>query len=215
MTLSYILIIKHRVEINSIRSLAIESVTNEHENCDETVVSYFYFKDIQRYQPVDMLRSIIVQLCAKAATVPEDVARMLQNSHRTQAYPNKNYLVKMLSMLVEDLDRAYIFVDALDECMNRDVLFKLLSDTLVACGSAHLACFVSSRDLVEFRRGIKSMCTAQISIGNYEKVGDHANAEDIRRFVEASIAERHHLKMQTDDVKERITNTLTERAGGM
>lgn len=187
----------------------------ECEKGDKTVVSYFYFKDIQRYQPVDMFRSILVQLCARAATIPENVARMLQNSYRTQAYPNKNDLVSMLSVLVKDIDRAYIFIDALDECMNRDVLFKLLSDTLNACGPVHLACFVSSRDLVEFRREITDMCTAQIPIGNYEKAGDHANAEDIRRFVKASIAERYHLKTQTDDVKEKITNTLTERAGGM
>lgn len=215
MTLRYILNFKHGVEIHPIRSLAIESVINELEKSSKTVVCYFYFKDIQRYQAVDMLRSITVQLCAKTATIPEDVARTLQNSYRTQAYPNKADLVRMLSMLAKDLDRAYIFIDALDECMSRDVLFELLSDILNARGSAHLAWFFSSRDLVEFRRELLDMCTAQIPIGNYEKAGDHANAEDIRRFVEASIAERHYLKTRTDDVKEKIANTLTERAGGM
>ena len=215
MTLHYIRNVRRRAEIHMSRSLAIENVTNEYKNCSEKVVSYFYFKDIQRHQPVDMLRSIIVQLCAKAATIPEDVARILQNSYQIQAYPNKTDLIKMLSMLAEDLDQAYIFIDALDECMNRDVLFKLLSDTFNACGSSHLSWFVSSRDLVEFRREILGTCTAQVSIGNYEKAGDHANAEDIRRFVEASIADRHYLKIQTDDVKEKIANTLTEKAGGM
>ena len=162
-----------------------------------------------------MLRSIIAQLCRKSSAVPDEAACILENSYKIREIPDHRKLLTILSMLAEEVDRVWIIVDALDECQSSEVLFKILSGILDMNKKGNLHVFVSSRDLVDFRREMAGEYSATVTIGNYGDADSDTNMEDIERFIDTSISERHHLKIQPDNIKAKIRETLTDKAEGM
>ena len=162
-----------------------------------------------------MLRSIVAQICFRSAQIPVETARLLQNSYSVRELPDTRKLANILSLLTQSSERAFVIIDALDECRSRDVLFRAITDILRMGDPRKLRLFVSSRDLPDFQRVLSSRCTSHVSIGCDSDVDGQNNTEDIRRFIESSISEQHYLKIQTDEVKEKVVATLFEGAKGM
>ena len=154
-------------------------------------------------------------MCFKSSQIPVEAARILQNSYSVREYPDSRKLARMLSLLTTTLKRAFIVIDALDECSDRDILFKVLADIMNMDDIKSLRLFVSSRDLTEFQRTLSSRCTSSVAAGCDNDTDGQNNTEDIRRYIENSIAEQYYLKIQPDDVKEKIVTALSDGAKGM
>ena len=115
-----------------------------------------------------MLRSITAQMCRKLCKRSEEATCKLEEFYKLGTIPNNKELIKILSILIQKVDRAYIIIDALDECLNREVLFKVLSDLLDISDSGNIRVFVSSRDLVDFRNGMAGKYTSVVTVRDYE-----------------------------------------------
>ena len=197
------------------RSLVIDALANNCKDLPGQAAAYFYFKDAQRHQPADMLRSIVAQMCFKSTQIPIEAARLLQDSYSVRELPDSRRLAKILSLLTKGLERAFIVIDALDECRSRDVLFRAITEIMSMDNPGRLWLFVSSRELPDFQRVLSSRCTSHVHLGSDNDVDGHNNKDDIRRFIESSIAEQHYLNAQTDEVKEKVMTALSGGAKGM
>jgi hypothetical protein len=91
-------------------------------------VAYFFFDFTdEARQVVDiMLRSIILQLSAQSPnhyTAPE----YLYASSNGQTLSTYEDLLLVLDMLILEIDHTYIILNALDECIEPDLLVQLIS----------------------------------------------------------------------------------------
>ncbi|KAJ7114768.1 ankyrin repeat-containing domain protein [Mycena epipterygia] len=91
-------------------------------------VAYFYFdfRDEKRQLVKNMLRSIIMQLSAQSPN-PYLALDRLYNSSNGQTLPTYEQLLGILNELLLELSRAYIILDALDECKDTHLLIQLIS----------------------------------------------------------------------------------------
>ncbi|KAJ7114736.1 ankyrin repeat-containing domain protein [Mycena epipterygia] len=91
-------------------------------------VAYFYFdfRDEERQLVKNMLRSIIMQLSAQSPN-PYLALGRLYNSSNGQTLPTYEQLLGILDELLLELSRAYIVLDALDECKDTHLLIQLIS----------------------------------------------------------------------------------------
>ena len=98
-----------------------------------------------------MLRSITKQMCQKSCEKPEEAMHILEECYRLGRFPSNDELLKVLSSLAQKLDRAYIIVDALDECVTRSGPLKVFSELLNMNEKGNFRIFVSGEDLIDFR----------------------------------------------------------------
>src|SRR5215471_2646841 len=80
---------------------------------------YFDFNDGEKQRHENLIRSLITQLSAKSAKVPEALQALYSLSEGGQHQPSKDGLVTTLQSILGDFPKTYIILDALDECADR------------------------------------------------------------------------------------------------
>lgn len=187
--------------------------------CDmEKIVAYFYFKDGQRQKAHDMLRSIVKQICMKVSNLSETAINQLHQFSSCGERPDDAQLVGLLQTIAENVGVVYIVVDALDECVERRHVLKLLA-SLPNLRLPNLRVLVTSRDLVDIRRILEPIIDAEIQIGSAKRQiweqQSNGIQGDIALYVERSLTEQYYLEMRNDTVKSKIKEKLVRQADGM
>ena len=83
------------------------------------VYFFFDFNDIAKQSVEGMVRSLIYQLVAKADGVPKTVQNLYskhQSAPSVASPPRPEEWQKVLIALLQDTERPFVFIDALDEC---------------------------------------------------------------------------------------------------
>jgi ankyrin repeat domain-containing protein 50 len=104
--------------------------------------AYFYFDFNSKWTAVDMLRSIIVQLCT--SQIPPELHQLYQECVRAQRQPHQISLIKIFSALLTTSHRTFVILDALDECEDRNKLLEIIIE-MMASSSTYLNILVTSR----------------------------------------------------------------------
>ena len=182
------------------------------------VIAYFYFKDGQRQQAHDMLRSIIKQICMKVSTLSETAIDQLQQFGTSGERPDDAELIGLLQTIAKNVGTIYVVIDALDECIERRRVLNLLA-SLSDLPLPNVRILVTTRDLVDIRRILEPLVDAEIPIGSAKrKIWEqqpNGIQDDIALYVERSLTEQYYLEMRNDEVKRKIREKLVRRADGM
>ena len=169
-----------------------------------------------------MLRSVIKQLCIKSPALSNDAVSQIQRCCNAGERPNDEQLVGLLRPIAEGTGKLYIVIDALDECVERKHVIKLLA-AMAALKLQNLHLLVTSRDLVDIRRILEPVIDAEIPIGSARKDKErHSRKQrlkgiqkDIALYVERSLTEQHYLNLRNDEIKGKIREKLVDQADGM
>jgi len=92
---------------------------------------FFDFNDVAKQSVEGMIRSLIYQLAAKADGVPKAVQNLYskhQSASSATSLPRLEEWQEVLITLLQDIERPFIFIDALDECTeweSRDPLITI------------------------------------------------------------------------------------------
>lgn len=180
-------------------------------HCDPTLrLAYFYFdfKDEKTTHYKKLICSLILQLSARQSDNSKALDQLYARNNDGDQQPNVNQLVTTLHDILEESPETYIILDALDECVDRQELLKLVQEFLDwKIGSLHV--LVTSRKERDIETALDPLCTGQIS------VHDAQDNRDIQLYIDDRLKSDPKLKMWPVKIREEINEKLKSDAHGM
>ena len=169
---------------------------------------YFDFQDRSKQQSSALVRSLMTQLVDSRHSIPKVVESMFEICKDGSEQPGSVSLLQTLREVLGTFDHAYVVIDALDECTERDELGSLLQtihDWKLPCLHV-LALSRKEHDLEDY---LSSLITSQCSLQSDIVDGD------IRAFVDYQLEHDLRLKSKPAAIKSEIISTITNGAQGM
>ncbi|KAF7973994.1 hypothetical protein HWV62_13605 [Athelia sp. TMB] len=190
-------------------STAIKSIRDSEGCTPDSRVSCAYFFFDSRSGETDqslhhkMLRSLIRQMSYQAGSIPAALVQLYGGGHET---PSLTSLQKTLHQIIAGFERAYIVIDALDECTDREKVLAWTQD-LLRQNMSQLHILFSSRREQDIVRCLEPIA----SIAHVSLAGASTNA-DIETYVDAMLAKVTSWDTKT---RARVKSALMEGADGM
>lgn len=152
----------------------------DHGKIQGSAYAYYYCyhgrKSDEKDEAVNMLRSVISQLCAASRSIPVILNEAFNSGHE----PTVSDLLDCLEAALAHFATAYVVVDAVDESDPRPKLIEVLSRLASDKRFARLRLAATSRDYLEIRKAFEPRSIA-ISMAN-AKVTD-----DIAKYVKGRL----------------------------
>ncbi|KAH0542883.1 hypothetical protein FGG08_002743 [Glutinoglossum americanum] len=159
--------------------------------------------------PLDILCSIIAQLCHQTSILPDAVWSL-------ETKDDIDRLVLVLRSLIQQFKYTYIIIDALDEYPDRRNILGLVKDICRLGETEKVHILITSRREQDIDRVLTPISA---KFGNDRAVilgldPDFVN-EDINLHIKAVLKEDEELSCLSEDLKDRIYKSLIEGAEGM
>ena len=174
-------------------------------------IAYFFFdgrdsqKDLQLHN--NLIRTLISQLSdTRHGGITGSLVDLYKRCGEVQQ-PSDEQLQNVLCDILDKFSQAFIMIDALDECTDRERtlnwLNKLISDS--NCNAANLHVVVTSRPERDIYETFAPLDPHSIDIGE-------ANTKDIEEYLELQMASK--FTKYDENTREKIMSKLKERAEG-
>lgn len=194
-------------------STSIEDLTNKFWTTPDTAVAYFYFAfDDYEFQSVGgMLRSLIAQLSLQSNALPGPIKAVYKNCSNGQTQMSFAMSQDLLHDLVDEHDRVFIVLDALDECTERHCLISTLE--LIAQWQKHqLNLLATSRKEPEIHQCFEGIAKEVNRICIQGASVEH----DINSYVRSRIqADNRMERWRKAGLQSEIETALSSKADGM
>lgn len=195
-------------------SAIVEDISRDCEHDAGKAVAYYYFSfsSLDDQAPVQMIKSLISQFSEKCVRVPAGLESVLSSDLTGQRQPPLHKLLDMLRAIVGEFPAAYVVLDGLDECADREGLLGVLTK-FVRWELENLHMIVLSRDELDIRRSLEDICNERDTVCLRSGLVD----EDIGRYVRHRLANDKKLRRWHKDheIRQEIETQLMEKAQGM
>ena len=173
-------------------------------------MAYFYFDFQNRgnQQCESLLRSLIAQFSGQAPSIPEALEQLHARCQATEYHPDSDDLTATLQSIIQEFQHAYIVVDALDECTERESLLELIRK-IVDWKSSTLHILMTSRKEREIEDSLGPQCWYTMALQ------ESVVARDIEMHVFERLQNDPKLKKWPPKVQAEIKEKLTTGACGM
>lgn len=155
-----------------------------------------------------LIRSLIVQFMAQCRHLPD----ILQSAHSRweseQKQPKIEEMTAILRQMVNCFNATYILLDALDECTDREELFKFIK-AVIGWKITNLHILTTSRKENDIATSLEPLVTCELSIQ------DKLVGADIRVHVLERLSNDSKLQKWPINVRKEIEDALTKDAKGM
>jgi hypothetical protein len=188
----------------------IEDILSDCDLDESIACAYFFFdgrgeqNDLQ--QLGGMVRSLIRQFATQGSANLEPLITLYKRCHDGGSQPSIASLWAVLLSILDSFPNAYIVVDALDECTEREKVLKWIKAvTELKKRTFHL--LVTSRDDEDIAARLRTLDPLSFPLGS--ALVNH----DIEQYIDNNL---HKFARRLDDrVIAKIKGELTEKAGGM
>jgi len=195
--------------ISNISSLVIDDLCDE--PCEEDIaiaMLYCDFRDQQKQTATNIIGAILRQLLVRGEVL-ESVQSAFQKAKtevggRGLRLPD---MVRMLKRAIAALPQVFICIDALDECLPKNLLELLGSIKDILGESPRMRIFVTGRPQVEAE--ITRFFTTSVTIPISPK------AHDIERYLEKKLEMDTEQYAMSDRLRADILRVIPERISGM
>ena len=195
-------------------STVIEHLVQHCHGDASMVTAYFYFdfNDTHKQDPELMLRSLLCQLLQRSATIPKSVDALFSACENGHRQPSLYALLELAPQVMQQFTHAYIVLDALDECTQRQELMDVL-EMVAAWELDNVHLLMTSRKERNIESSLESYIKDQDTICLERDVVD----SDIQRYVRQRLSNDKTLaKWNKDpDIREEIEVALMHGARGM
>jgi Fungal N-terminal domain of STAND proteins/NACHT domain len=165
---------------------------------------YFDFNDPDKQTVEGMLRWVVKRLCHYHPTqLPASVEELYKQCDDGSHQPGTESLMKALLSLLAEPNRAFLILDALDECSER---IKLL-DIITRLVNANL--LLVSRPEIDIKDGLAEC----VDISIISMQGD-GNDKDIEIYVKKNIESLKRWQSKLE-IRQEIQDVLVKKAKGM
>lgn len=207
----------------NLSSTIIEDISHQLREEQNTAILYHYFDFGNKINSSteSALRSLVAQLVKQTSRLPKALYQLRQKKFcdtrygtrlemqvESVAQPSVLELSNILYDSMDEYERIYIILDALDECVDRQKLLSILQ-RLVYSKTGNIHILVTSRSDADLEESLTPMMTAYILIesGLIEP--------DIRSYIQDQLRNNPKLKRWPQKVQERIESALMTGAQGM
>ena len=188
-------------------------IENVHHHCKSDpsfAVAYFYFdfNDSQKQQSENLICSLITQLSFQSPSCPDALATLYSQYENGERRPTTESLMITLKSILGGFQHAYVIVDALDECGDREQLLALIEDiTEWKLGGLHV--LITSRKERDIDDCLGPRVSAQINLHSAL-----VNV-DIQTHLCERLRNDPKLKKWPTKVHKQIEVALMDKADGM
>lgn len=200
-------------------SAIIQHIEAQHD-AKSASISYFYFdfKDTEKQNQRNLLRSLLIQLSASSNPCCDIMYRVYLEHSKGTRQPSEGSLRKCLKEMLSAMTQHpnYIIMDALDECPNttgvpsaREEVLGLVND-LVDLRLPNLHICVTSRPEIDIRTVLEPSTLRCISL--HDQPGQK---EDIAQYIISVVHSDNNMKRWRDDDRKLVIEALSEKADGM
>ena len=175
-----------------------------------SAIAYFYFdfQSREKQQCQNLLRSLITQFFDQATHIPEALGQLYSACQSNRRDIDQDDLITTLQHIVQAPQEAYIIIDALDECTEREALLELIQE-IVGWKISTLHILVTSRKEREIEDCLMPLSWRTVDLQEAVVAGD------IKIHVCERLQNDPKLKKWPVKVQAEIETALTEGARGM
>ena len=175
-------------------------------------IAYLYcnFRQEHEQKPIDLLLNLLKQLTQQLTQeqpfIPECVKSLYSNHKDRRTRPTFNEISKALHIITANYSRAFIIIDALDECQvsNRERKF-FLAEIFSLKMKTGANIFATSRFIPEIEKEFKGSILLEIC----------ANVEDVSRYLDAHMLQLPSFVSRNVDLQAEIKTAIIKVVGGM
>lgn len=197
------------------RSNVIEDITKKFGLQEDTGLcfAYYSYRDVRLKELHLVITALLKQLCQKKGKVPFS----LLQTKRDALSPSLVGTQERFSSLLKEFSQVYVVFDALDECPEqaRGEILEFITSIVTTQGGCQVKVFVTSREETDIAEAFRDIKVPTIQIRAESVTADIANFA--RNQVEKLQAGHYgkRLYVTDDKLKERIIETLADKAQGM
>lgn len=186
----------------------VEELHTRFQNNSSIGIAYLYcnFKQQHEQKLEDLLSSLLKQLVQKQSSIPDSM-KALYNQHkdkRTRASIGE--ISNVLHSVTATYSRAFIIIDALDECQTTDgCRTRFLSEIFSLRAKTGANLFATSRDVPEIAVEFKGSVSLKI----------RASEEDVRTYLDHHMSPRRAFLRENPHLQEEIKGGIVKAVKGM
>jgi Cdc6-like AAA superfamily ATPase len=189
-------------------SIVVEHLQSRFQGDATTDIAYIYcnFRQQDQQKPQDLLSSLLKQFVQKQHPTLESMKDLYERHKDNQSQPSVGEISKTLHSVVAGYSRAFIIIDALDECQVSDRarndfvrgLFDLQAKTRASL-------LVTSRLIPEITEVFKGSVTLEI----------HAHDGDLHKYLDGNVSELPSFVRKSPPLQLEIETEIVKAANGM
>ena len=187
----------------------IDSLCDQTGKGDITVACLYYdFLAHQEQTTTNMIGAILRQLVSRSG-IPDDLRKAFQDGKRAVGgrRPLRADLMRMLKTAIASLPQVFICIDAVDECLSKNIpeLLELLRDIVRESPTTRI--FLTARPHVndDIRRYFPKVVVIPIS----------PNMDDIRNYLEMRLDRDTEPEAMSNDLRAGIIRIMLEKMSDM
>ena len=192
-----------------ITSIIIEHLRSKFRNDPNIGIAYLYcnFRQQQVQKPRDLLASLLKQLINRRPSVPRYIRSLYEYHKEEQTRPLLNEISEALHAIVSEYSRAFIIIDALDECPVSDGSRKtLLSEIFNLQVKTGASIFATSRFIPEIMRDFEGSTTS---------IEIRASDDDVRKYLDGKMSHLRPFVSRNFALQEEIKTEIIKAVDGM
>lgn len=173
---------------------------------------FFDFNDVEKQDPVNMVKSLLSQFLNRCNSVPDTVRSLHASCENGRRQASQQQLLQALRDTLELLLAPFVVLDALDECRSWEALLDILQE-MQGWGKDTLRVLLTSRKEVEIEETLGNM----VPLNDRTCLESHFVDKDIGTYVQERLAKDISFKrwQKDSEMREEIERTLGRKANGM
>lgn len=192
-------------------SILVEDLLQLHQNSgDKDIVGiahiYFDYKTTDAWDVKSLLSSLLRQLSQPFNALPEALVKLYDRYKMSDTRPPIEAVLDVLRSVLNILKRAFVLVDAVDECPALDSCRKdFITQLLDLSSSAGLNVLATSRDIPDVRELFDGHKTLRIN----------ARDADIRRLIDGRMSQLSKYVRESSELRQKTVDLITKSANEM
>jgi Cdc6-like AAA superfamily ATPase len=181
-------------------AIVVHELNTKFQNDDSVGIAYVYCNFRRQYEqkPIDLLTSLLKQLIQGLPLIPQSIQTLYEHHQRKRTRPSINEIMQILQSVVRDYSKAFIIVDALDECQVSEGRRKQFLTELFNLQTKTVAnLFATSRYIPEITREFDGSASLEIRASN-DDVQKYLNdrMSRLRPFVSRNVILQEEIKTE-------------------
>ena len=189
-------------------SIVIEDLTSNVQNDNDVGIAYIYcnFRDHDQQRYEDLLASLLKQLSEQRQVFPDCLEALFTRHSKKHTRPSPDEISRTLQSVAAMYSKAFIIVDALDECReNDDSRNRLLTQIFHLQTSSEVRFFTTSRHIPNITDKFPEDTRLQV----------RAAEEDLRKYLEDEILLLPRFVQRDPHLIEEVKVTILRAVDGM
>jgi len=186
-------------------AVVIEYLINHYYNDPNVGIAYIYcnFRRNDEQRLDDLLASLLRQLAESRSSLPRPVTELYKRHKTKRTRPSTDELSKALQDISASFSRAFILVDALDECqVSNGCRARFIEEVFSLQARCGVTLFMTSRFIPEITDKFDKSCWLEI----------RATKEDVERYLEDRIKQSSRI---IQGMQGEITAIISDAVDGM